>query len=161
VAHGPSHRSDTVSGVLELLGRFIVQLPVLAVLVTGLVLVGVRRARLGPRVGHLALAGLGVLALQAALSLAWSLAFPYLVSARTGADYSIRELGVLSGLVSIILGLFFIAGVGLLIAAVLARATPPVDRYGMMPPASVDRYGMMPPASAPPTSAPPADSVAG
>jgi hypothetical protein len=152
VAHGLSHRSDTVSGVLELFGRFIVQLPVLAVLVTGLVLVGVRRGRLGPRVGNLALAGLGVLALQAALSLAWSFAFPYLVSARTSADYSIRELGVLSGLVSIILGLLFIAGVGLLIAAVLARAAPPAGYYGTMPSA---------PASAPPAPAPPAGPVAG
>jgi hypothetical protein len=125
-------------GVVEVFGRLIVELPMLAVLLTGLVLVSVRRAQLGARVANFALAGLGVLAVAAVLSLAWSYAFPYLIADRTVQDYSIRDLGMLSAIVSIILALITAAGVALLIGAILARtgAPPVLGGFAGPPPAA-------------------------
>ncbi len=92
-----SHPSDTVCAVWQLgtaAGHLLVQLPVLAVLVTGLVLVSRRRARIGSRRAGLALAGLATLALGVMLATLWSVLLPTLI---TEFDLSPTQMGTSFG----------------------------------------------------------------
>ena len=117
-----SHPPVTVTAmnVGYLFSTFLGHLPVLAVLVAGFVLVATRRARIGARSALLAQLGLGVLVLSQLLQVLWSLAFPSLLSA---LDYSSSRYSVLTIVVGLILSLTFAGGIGLLVAAVVTRAT--------------------------------------
>ena len=95
------------------------RLPLLAVLVVGLVLVGQRSTQIGARSTLLARLGLAALILDTVAQTAWSLAIPQLV--RASAD-SLASFGMLSGLVSVVLSLLMTFGIALLIAAVTSRA---------------------------------------
>jgi hypothetical protein len=100
------------------------QLPMVAVLVIGIVLIGSRRALIGSRSALLAQAGLGVLIVEVLLQTVWTVLFPQLVSS---LDSSVTQIGVVSSAIGLLLSALVAAGVGLLIAALLARVhQPPV-----------------------------------
>ncbi|GAB1694135.1 hypothetical protein [Krasilnikovia sp. M28-CT-15] len=93
--------------------------PLLAVLVFGFARLAAHRARLGHRTTTLARAGLGVLALVMALEMVWSALFPVLLgqSYLTPTQYGVASFGV--GMVLSVAGA---TGIGLLVAAVIARS---------------------------------------
>jgi len=94
----------------------------LAVLITGFVLVAARSARLGPRSVLLARLGLGALVLGSLLQIAWTLLLPTLYST---LDYSVARYGLLFSGFGLVTALVSTAGVGLLIAAVVTRRPGP------------------------------------
>jgi hypothetical protein len=93
----------------------VVQLPMIAVLVAGIVLLVTRRATLAARSAQLAVAGCVSVLVGTLGSLAWSLSIPVLIT-----DVGPNNLGVLSFVVGGTLILLDAAGLGLLIAGVLA-----------------------------------------
>jgi len=102
------------------------QLPLLAVLVAGFVLVGQRRARIGARSATLALAGLGVLAFDLVLQTIWNVIFPRLVAS---LDLRAASFGLASFSVGLILAILTAVGIGLLIAALVSRSGPARDPF--------------------------------
>jgi hypothetical protein len=98
------------------------QLPLIAVLVVGLVLVSSRAARMGPRSALFARLGLAALALSCVLGLAWGLLLPTLYSR---LDYSVTQYGLLFSGFGLITALLSAAGIGLLIAAAVSRSPGP------------------------------------
>jgi hypothetical protein len=124
-----------------LLSHVAFQLPILALLITGLVLVGTRSAQIGPRSTLFARLGLGLLILDSVLGLLWAVLLPELVRS---TDYSSSRLGQLSMLNGLASGGLFIGAVGLLIAAIVVRPAaasfpgdpgPPGAPYGPPGPA--------------------------
>jgi hypothetical protein len=103
-------------------------LPMLAVLIVGLVLVGQRRAVIGRRSTMLARIGLIVLVLAEVLQAAWTVAIPLIYSALDNA--TVASLGLLSGLVGVILSLLAAVGIALVIAAVVSRNANPGPAAG-------------------------------
>jgi hypothetical protein len=99
------------------------QLPLIAVLAVGLVLVGQRKAAIGPRATLLARSGLALLLVHSVLQAAWTVSIPMLYQALRSS--SVASIGVLSGLIGVLLALVLTIGVGLLIAAVVTRTSPP------------------------------------
>ncbi|WP_250001931.1 hypothetical protein [Actinoplanes sp. M2I2] len=95
-------------------GFFVVQLPVLAVLVAGLVVLSSPARRLPGRSHQFARAGLIVLLAETLASIAWNIAFTQIV-ARTG--FSMTQVGLAGSIVGFMLAVLFAAGLGLLIAA--------------------------------------------
>ncbi|WP_344933055.1 hypothetical protein [Actinoplanes nipponensis] len=93
-------------------------LPLLAVLITGLILLAGRRERIGPRRLLFARLGLSVLILGSLLQFAWTLLVPTLYSR---LDYSASQYGMLFSAVSLLTAVIFAAGVGLLVAALVSR----------------------------------------
>ncbi|MFI7600970.1 hypothetical protein [Actinoplanes sp. NPDC049681] len=123
-----------------LLSGVLTHLPVLAVLITGLVLVTSRQARLGPRSTMLARLGLAALILGELLGAVWVIVFPQLIHS---LDYRPSTYGVVTFGVSLVLSVLTAAGVGLLIAAVVTRAPggsapfePPPYAYPATPPSA-------------------------
>jgi hypothetical protein len=105
---------------------FVIQFPVIAVLIAGLVVLSSPARRLPGRSNLLARAGLGVLLAETVASGAWNLVF-LLVIGR--ADFTASELGLISSLVGFLLAVLFAAGLGLLIAALATvRSSAVVDR---------------------------------
>ncbi|MFC3383934.1 hypothetical protein [Couchioplanes azureus] len=102
-----------------LLPALLTQLPLLAVLVAGLVVVSARRAHLGPRSVMLARLGLGLLVASQLCNMLWFAVFPQVVRSMggTGSRYAVATASV-----GIVLSLLLAAGVGLLVAAVVTRA---------------------------------------
>jgi hypothetical protein len=94
-------------------------LPLLAVLITGFVLIAGRRAWLGPRSVLLARLGLGALALGSVLQMVWTLLIPLLYSR---LDYSATRYGLVISVFGLLTALISAAGVGLLIAALVTRS---------------------------------------
>lgn len=124
----------------------VVQLPLLAVIITGLVLVGARRARIGRRSAMLAQIGLGLLVLDVILQAAWTMFLPQVVRS---LDVTMHSFGVVASTISMLLTLLLTAALGLLIAAVVTReptvaapgphpypvdAAPPGSPYAAPPP---------------------------
>ena len=95
------------------------QLPMLAVLIAGFVLVSTRRARIGARSATLALAGLGLLTFDLVLQSIWNVLFPRLVAS---LDLRAASFGLASFGVGLILALLTAIGIGLLIAALVSRS---------------------------------------
>jgi hypothetical protein len=106
------------------------QIPMLAVLVIGFVLVGTRRSRLGPRSATLAMAGLGFLTFDHVLQTLWTVLFPRLVAS---LDLRPSGFGMISFTVGLVLALLTAVGIGLLIAALVTRSPPPADPPGYGP----------------------------
>ncbi|WP_446216674.1 hypothetical protein [Micromonospora sp. IBHARD004] len=134
--------------------QLLTQLPTLLVLAAGLVLALVNRLPRGPR--GLLFAGTAVLLLGALLNLVWVLALPRLVA----GGWSTIQTSRLTLVLGPLLALLHPAGLGLLVAAVLAgrRATaPPATPWsGWQPgagdPAPQQWGGPDLPAPAPPAS---------
>lgn len=105
---------------------FVVQFPIIAVLITGLVVLSSPARRLPGRSNLLARAGLAVLLAQTVASGAWSMVLLLVVGR---ADFSASEIGLLSGVVGFLLAVLFAAGLGLLIAAfATVRSSAGADR---------------------------------
>jgi hypothetical protein len=100
------------------------QLPIVALLITGLVLVGTRSARIGPRSVLFARLGLGLFLLDTVLSVAWIVLLPQFARS---ISYSSMRLGQLSTLYGLVTTALSLAAVGLLIAAVVARSPSSAD----------------------------------
>jgi hypothetical protein len=118
------------------------QLPLIAVLVVGLVLVSSRAARMGPRSALFARLGLAALALSCVLGLAWGLLLPTLYSR---LDYSVTQYGLLFSGFGLITALLSAAGIGLLIAAAVSRSPGPGFESG--PPGGGQGFASGPPGS--------------
>ena len=120
MSHPEARVADMTMGYLfsGVLGH----LPLLAVLITGFVLIAARRARLGPRSVLFARLGLGALALATVLQIAWTILLPTLYSQ---LDYSVTRYGLLFSGVGLVTALVSAAGIGLLIAAVVSRGSGP------------------------------------
>lgn len=93
-------------------------LPALIVLVAGLVLLTARRRAVGPRATGLAIAGAAVLLAGAVVNVVWASSVPWVL--RT--DGQIGAFAMMSAGVGILTAILHATGLGLLIAAVLARA---------------------------------------
>jgi hypothetical protein len=100
------------------------QLPLLAVLIAGFVLVSNGRARIGARSATLALAGLGLLTVDLVLQSIWNILFPRVVAS---LDLQAASFGLASFSVGLILALLTAIGIGLLIAALVSRSAPGRD----------------------------------
>ena len=94
----------------------------LAVLVTGIVLVLRGRGRIGARRAAFVLAGLAALALDLVLSTAWLVVAPTLI---TQLDVRASAFGVYYAVINFFLAALTAAGVGLLVAAALTTGRPP------------------------------------
>lgn len=90
------------------------------VLVVGFFLLSARDAQLGPRATALARAGLATLALDLLLQSAWAATQPWLWQSYLSPS---EHPWVVSG-VGTVLSVIFAVGVGVLVAAVLARGGP-------------------------------------
>ncbi|MEU8814299.1 hypothetical protein [Actinoplanes sp. NPDC048796] len=101
------------------IGILMVQFPVLAVLIAGLVIVSMPGRRLSGRAGVLARAGLGVLLAEVVASMIWSAVFTQIV-AQGPFDMSVTQFSVVNAIISFLLAVFFAAGLGLLIAALVS-----------------------------------------
>ena len=109
----------TTMSVGYLFSGVITHLPILAVLVAGLIVVGTRKARLGPRSATLAQLGLGLLALGQVLEILWFMLLPEIISSM---DYSSRNYGIMTLIVGILLAALVAAGLAFLLAALVTRA---------------------------------------
>ncbi|MFI7545810.1 hypothetical protein [Actinoplanes sp. NPDC049599] len=103
------------------------QLPLLAVLVVGFVVLGSRGKRLGARSVLLARLGLGTLTLGMILGIAWTMLIPTLYSR---LDYSVARYSLLFSGLGLITSLLSAAGIALLIAAVVSRESGPPFQDG-------------------------------
>jgi hypothetical protein len=99
----------------------VVQLPLLAMLIAGFVLISARRARIGARSALLARIGLAVLAVNLVFQAIWTMLFPRLLSS---LDLEYRQFGMLSFGAGLILTVLLAAGIALLIGAIVTRADP-------------------------------------
>jgi hypothetical protein len=113
-----------------LFGFFIVQLPVLVVLVVGLALLGRPERRLPGRSHTLARAGLVVLLIDTGAQLLFQLGFSRLV---LQLDWSSAQFGLLSAITSFLFTLLFAGGLGLLIGA-FAMVRSETARLSAAPP---------------------------
>ncbi len=104
-----------------LLSGFVGQLPLLAVVIGGFVLVGVHRHRIGARSALLARFGLGLLAADLVAQIIWTATFAELIAS---LDLDHTRFGMLSFGVGLLLTLLLATGVGLLIAAIVTRPAP-------------------------------------
>jgi hypothetical protein len=149
-----SHPVDTVGGVYAIpvfLGNFVVQLPVMLTLVVGLIVLASPGRRLPPRSLLLARAGLGLLLAEAIASLGWSTWLPQVITwAGPGGDV-MRNVGLLSAVVSFLLAILFAAGLGLLVAALVAARDPAPPSY---PPPGGGPPNAGPPGAGPPGAGP-------
>jgi hypothetical protein len=109
---------------------FIVQLPLLVVLIVGFVLVSSRRARLGARSTTFAMVGLALLTVELVLTTIWTMAFPSMVAS---LDLETSSFGLISAAVGLLLTALTAIGLGLLLAALVSRS--PADPGPPAPPA--------------------------
>jgi hypothetical protein len=112
-----------VASIGPFVGILMVQFPVLAVLVAGLIILSMPGRQLPGRSGWLARAGLGVLLAQVIASMVWSGVFTQIV-VQSPFDMSVSQYGILSAIVGFMLAVFFAAGLGLLIAAFVSARSP-------------------------------------
>ncbi|WJK42908.1 hypothetical protein O7608_11250 [Solwaraspora sp. WMMA2056] len=92
-----------------------VRLPVIAVLVTGVVLLMLRRTAVTGRGGGLALSGLVVLLAAVAVGIVWSAYLPVFVDGSASAN----QVGLVSALVGGLTTVLDAVGLGLLLAGLL------------------------------------------
>ncbi|MET0423888.1 MAG: hypothetical protein ABW046_08440 [Actinoplanes sp.] len=110
-------------------GTLVVQLPLLAVLILGLVLLSAGGRRLPGRAGLLARCGLGVLLAHSVAATVWSVLLPQLILRSDFHVGAARTFGIASSIVGLLLSALFAAGIGLLIAALLAARRPDPGPY--------------------------------
>jgi hypothetical protein len=122
-----SHPAVTVCGVYSVVSFFgvlVVQLPVLAVLVLGLILLSTPGRRLPPRSLLLARTGLGVMLAECIASTAWTLLLPQLLMRAEFGSGFVHSFGYASAVAGFLLAVLFAVGVGLLVAALLSARDP-------------------------------------
>ena len=112
----------------SLLWGVIAQLPLLAVVIGGFVVVGARRAQIGARNALLARLGLAVLAVDLVLQSLWTVTLPQLISS---LDMNYSRFGMFSFGVGLILTILYAAAIALLIAAIVTRSAPAPGPYGL------------------------------
>jgi hypothetical protein len=146
------HRNVVLTGygrlvlALEtLFGSLVVQLPVLAVLIVGLVLIS-SAGRLPARSAMFARAGLLIMLSREVLSLIWSVVFPHVVirSGYGSGALTVRTVGFVSAAVSFVLELVFAAGLALLVAGLVGArrgAGTPVGNPTHTTPIAYPTYG--------------------
>ena len=98
---------------LSFLGQLVVQLPVLAALVVGIVLSVANRARFG-RAANLALAGFVILLIEYVTGTALSLFVPYFYST---LDIPVSQVGIIFGVIAFVRSVAAAIAFGCLIAA--------------------------------------------
>ena len=131
-------------------GTLVVQLPILAVLVLGLVLLSGPRRRLPGRAGVLARAGLAVILVETILGVLWAGLLPLYLSQATFRDGSLlRNIGLASASVQFLLGVLVATGLGLLLTALLTA-----HRSDPAPPSPFPAQPHPPPFAAQPHSPP-------
>ena len=125
-------------------GTLVVQLPILAVLVLGFVLLSTPGRRLPGRAGTLARFGLGLMLAHSLGAMTWSIALPELIGRMNYGGGMVRNIGYASALVGFMLSLLLAAGLGLVIAALVSArpadpgpAHPPPGWNPAPPPGSV------------------------
>lgn len=123
-----SHPPATVPAMGSLLSGVIAQLPLLAVVIGGFVVVGVRRAQIGARSALLARLGLAVLAVDLVLQGLWTVTLPRLISS---LDMNYSRFGMFSFGVGLILTILYAAAIALLIAAIVTRSAPAPGPHGV------------------------------
>ncbi len=116
-----SHPPATVPAMGLWFSGIVVQLPLLAILIGGFVLVSTRRARIGARSALFARIGLAVLAVNLVFQAVWTVLFPQLISS---LDLEYSQFGMLSFGAGLILTVLLAAGIALLIGAIVTRADP-------------------------------------
>ncbi|MEV6629280.1 hypothetical protein AB0M54_00840 [Actinoplanes sp. NPDC051470] len=109
---------------------FVVQLPLLVVMIVGFVLVGSRRARLGPRSTTFAFIGLALLTAELVLTTIWTMSFPSLVSS---LDLEVSSFGLISAGVGLVLTALTAVGIALLLAALVSRPRDPFPPHYQPP----------------------------
>ena len=122
-----SHPPATVPAMGSLLSGVIAQLPLLAVVIGGFVVVSARRAQIGARSALLARLGLAVLVVDIVLQGLWTVTLPRLISS---LDMNYSRFGVFSFGVGLLLTILFAAAIALLIAAVVTRSAPVPGPHG-------------------------------
>ncbi|HEX8630452.1 MAG TPA: hypothetical protein VF755_20010 [Catenuloplanes sp.] len=139
--------------------QFLVQLPMIIVLIVGFGVLSARRRRLPRRAVTLGHAGCGVLLVATVFSGGWAAVLPRLL---LDVDLTSSVWGVLTFVVGMVQAVLYAGGIGLLLGALLARtgpagppaaAGPPAMAEPAGPPAATEPTG--PPAGAPPMSAAP------
>jgi hypothetical protein len=124
-----SHPTGTVGRVISIgsfFGIAVVQLPVLVALIVGLVLLAGPGRQLPPRSRLLARFGLILLLVERLVALAWSAFVPQLLAQLDLDGGVVHTYAIASALVGFLLALLAAAGIGLLVAALLAaRAFSP------------------------------------
>ncbi|HEY0697825.1 MAG TPA: hypothetical protein VGD43_08445 [Micromonospora sp.] len=144
-------------------GQLFSRLPLVVVLIVGAVLLSTRRARLPRRAFSLGIGGIVLLVVTALLGVGWTLAIPYLARNLDlgGTDFT----SVITG-AGFLLTLLDAAGIGLLVAAVLAGAAssvriPPTGPGAFPPPGGPGPFppptGVFPPPAGPGPYPPSAD----
>jgi hypothetical protein len=128
---GLDHRgwplAGTVCGVYSLasfFGIFLVQLPLLAVIVLGLLLLASPGRRLPARSLLLARAGLAAMLAETIVSMAWSALLPQLFARLDHGGPMLRTFGFASTIVGFAMAVLFAAGLGMLVAALLTARDP-------------------------------------
>ncbi|MFI5842898.1 hypothetical protein ACIA8K_24640 [Catenuloplanes sp. NPDC051500] len=101
----------------------VTSLPMLIACVAGLVLVRARARALPPRTTRLATAGLAALLASTVASMGWQVALPFLIR----KDMSLYTMA--AGVQWVLTAGLAVAGLGLLIAAVLTRSAPAAGPY--------------------------------
>ncbi len=129
----------------------VVQLPLLAVLIAGFVLVSSRRTRIGTRSALFARIGLALLAVDLVFQAIWTVLFPRLI---TSLDLEYTQFGVLSFGVGLILTVLTAAGIALLIGAIVTRTAPAAPAYDPGPYGAPDTYAPAPQAGSPAQAGP-------
>jgi len=114
-----------VIAIGSFVGFFVVQLPVIAVLVAGLVLLSSPARRLPGRSHQLARAGLIVLLAETVASIVWNITFTQIVGR---AGFTATQFGLVSSIVGFMLAVLFAAGLGLLVAAFATVRSFSADR---------------------------------
>jgi hypothetical protein len=142
-----SHPPATVPAMGLFLSGVVAQLPLLAVVIAGFVVISARRARIGARSALFARLGLALLAVNLVLQGIWTVTFPRLLSS-LDMDYS--RFGMINLATALILTVMYAGGIGLLVAAVVTRVAPASDphQFAASPPGAGPFGG--PPASYPP-----------
>ena len=128
-----SHPTGTVCGVISVgtfLGISVVQLPVFAVLIVGLILLAGQGDRLPPRSRLLARAGLAVTLAESLASMTWSALLPQLLSQLDFDSGIMHTYALASALVGFLLAVLFATGIGLLVGALMAARQPPFSPPG-------------------------------
>jgi hypothetical protein len=124
---GGDHRSLFSSTVTAMTMAYVFSialghLPMLAVLVAGFVLIGMRRAHLSRRSVLMGYLGLGALVLAEVLSALWSVALPQIYAS---LDFTSSSFSMVSLSVNLVAALLSAVGIGLLIAAIVTRTHSP------------------------------------
>lgn len=113
-----------------LIGQFVVQLPLLVIVVIGGILLLTRRGQLPQRGTNLGLVGLGLLVLSVLADTVWYASLPALFRSDV---MSYGRSGMISFVAGLLLALLHAAGIGMLVMGLVSRAEPAPAGHGFGP----------------------------